>query len=499
MTTVIDNDELVATAIATLRSVRAQRDCTVCEAQTPPFVPSRRTRRHSGIGRRVATTVVATAAVVAMAGAAAHAAPLAIPAPTPAAQDGLGTTPDPGNGGQGGIGTTPDPGNSGGGQSGVGTTPDPTPAPAPTGPSIIPRPTYDAPPVTEGTTGTNTGTGSGSGTSGSGSGTSGSGSGYSGSGYQGPSYSGVYNPVPPVLHAPRPTAPVNPILPRPGVLKFGNIHLKQPAWLSDADARNANGQAATLEARVATYYESIGFPKDQAARTAASTTLGILTGGAIGAVAVAVPAAILGGVVGAGVGPAAGAIIGALVPSPIPGALAGPGALIGLAGGVGGGIVLGGLGGATAGAIGGGVLGGIIGYAVGAGDPGGNPNAPIGPTAENPRLSTPAPPHPNNNQYEVHLDRTGLPGGGKVDYVVNKAGDVDATAKLGAVSVPLHISHQQADAPFKAAGALAQTARDTVTQAVTDIGRQAEKAIPGLKITHPQFDGPKAAGAKHRR
>lgn len=451
-------------------SARSHADCIACTLETAP--PSRRVRR-GGMHRRVVTTMVASAAVIAMAGAAAHAAPFAAPVPTPAAQDGISTTPDPG--GQGGINTTPDP--SGGGQSGIGTTPDPTPAPAPApGPSVIPAPTYDTAPVYENSPS-----------------------------YQAPTYSGAYNPIPRTITAPKRVAPVAPVLPNrlkhPGVIKLGNIRVPQGV-IADADARNLNGQAATIEARVATYYESIGFPPDQAARTAASTTVGILVGGTAGAIAVGIPAAVLGGVVGAGVGTAAGAIIGGIVGTPTgPGAAgtAGAGALIGLGVGTGVGIAGGAAGGAALGALGGGALGGIIGYAVGAGDPGGNPNAPLAPTTENPLLSKPAPPHPDNNQYEVHLDNKALPGGAKVDYVVSKSGAVDATAKVGAASVPLHISAAQADAPFKAAGAFAQTARDTVNNAVADLGRQAERAIPGLKIAHPQFDAPTRSTAKHRR
>ena len=323
------------------------------------------------------------------------------------------------------------------------------------------------------------------------------------SGYTPPVYSGPYNPIPPQLSAPRRVKPVNPVLPRPGVIKLGNLRFPQGV-ISDADARNLNGQAATIEARVATYYESIGYPKDQAARTAASTTVGILVGGTAGAIALGIPAAVAGGVVGAGVGSAVGAITGAIlggvggtVVAPGPGsaagatALAGPGALIGFGVGTGVGVVGGAAAGAALGALGGGALGGAIGYAVGAGDPGGDPNAPIGPTNEDPSKSKPAPPHPEANQYELHLDATGLPGNGTVDYVVNKSGDVDATAQLGGVTAPIHISHEQADGPYQAAGALAQTARDTVASGVKDLSDEAEKAIGGLNIDYPQFAAPR--------
>ena len=410
---------------------------------------------HHSTTYRVSTTAVAALAVAAIATGAAGQALAAPPGSAPPSTD---VAP----------GTAP-------------STPAPV-APQATGPSIIPAPTYDAPPVYEGT-----------------------------SSYTAPVYSGVYNPAPPRLTAPRPVKPVNPVLPRPGTLKFGNIHTPQPAWLSDADARNLNGQAATIEARTATYYESIGFPKDQAARNAASTTVGILIGGAAGAVALGIPAAAAGAIVGlpvgAGVGAATGAIIGAVGGTPLSPigsaagatALAGPGALIGLAAGPVVGALAGGAGGAALGALGGAALGGVIGYAIGAGDPGGNPNAPIGgATNEDPSKSRPAPPHPEANQYELHLDRTNLPGNGKVDYVVNKAGDVSGQIDVGPVKAPIAISHAQADAPFQAAGAFAQTARDTVDGAVKNFSDQARKAIPGLRIEFPQLAATPAAGT-HRK
>ncbi|GAA1459050.1 hypothetical protein [Williamsia maris] len=349
--------------------------------------------------------------------------------------------------------------------------PAPTPAPAPPAPqgrSIIPAATFDAPPVYEGSPG-----------------------------YTPPVYSGSYNAVPPVLRAPQRVKPVNPILPRPGVIKLGNFRTPQPAWLSDADARNLNGQAATIEARTATYYESIGFPPDQAARTAASTTVGALIGGTAGAIALGIPAAVVGGVVGAGTGAAAGAIIGTFTP---PGfaAFAAPGALIGLGVGTGVGIAGGAAGGAVVGAGIGGVIGGAIGYAVGAGDPGGDPNAPLGATNEDPRKSKPTPPNPDANQYELHLDDRGLPGGGKVDYVVAKNGDVTGHVRIGAVNVPIDIDHAQADAPYQAAGVFAQTARDSVAAAVENFGREALRAFPNLRIDHPQYAAA-SAGGKHRK
>lgn len=407
-------------------------------------------QRHSQRMTRTTAGVVLAAALASAAAGQAIAAPAPGTAP-PSNEMAPGTAPESAPGTA--PGTAP-------------ATPTPQPPPPPARNSIIPAPTYDAPVIYEDSPG-----------------------------YTPPVYSGAYNPIPPMLTAPRRVAPVNPILPRPGTIKLGNFRAPQPAWLSDADARNLNGQAATIEARVATYYESIGFPKDQAARTAASTTLGILAGGATGAVIGAIPGAIVGLPVGAGVGAVAGLITAGVVSAPtggttfpvIAGPFAGTGALIGL--GVG--PVAGAAGGAVVGAAIGGTIGGAIGYAVGAGDPGGNPNAPLGgATNEDPSKSKPAPPNPDANQYELH--------GNGVDYVVAKNGDVSGSVKVGGATVPISIGHDAADAPYKAAGVFAQTARDSVTAAVVNFGKEAQKAFPGLQIEYPQYASA-STGGKHRR
>lgn len=398
-------------------------------------------QRHSQRMTRTTAGVVLAAALASAAAGQAMAAPAPGTAP-PSNEMAPGTAPESAPGTA--PGTAP-------------ATPTPQAPPPPSGPSIIPAPTYDAPVIYEDSPG-----------------------------YTPPVYSGTYNPVPPMLTAPRRVAPVNPILPRPGTIKLGNIRAPQPAWLSDADARNLNGQAATIEARVATYYESIGFPKDQAARTAASTTVGILVGGTAGALALGIPSAVVGGLVGAGVGTGVGAGVGTFI-----GGQALPGALIGLGVGTGVGVAGGAAGGGAVGAIIGGTIGGAIGYAVGAGDPGGNPNAPIGDaTNEDPSKSKPAPPNPDANQYELH--------GAGVDYVVAKNGDVSGSVKLGAANVPISIDHDAADAPYKAAGVFAQSARDSVTAAVVNFGKEAQKAFPGLQIEYPQYAAA-STGGKHRR
>lgn len=347
-------------------------------------------------------------------------------------------------------------------QGGVTPAPAPAPAPAPSGGSFIPPATFDAPPIF-----------------------------FDSPDYQAPTYQGAYNPIPPVLRAPRPVTPDRPQLPKqlphPGWVYLSPTVRVPQGVLSDADTRNLNNQIGTGRARISTFYKSIGFPEDQAARTAASTTVGAVTGAAFGAAVVGIPAAVVGGVIGAGVGTAAGAGIGAGISAPTF-ALAGPGALIGLGVGTGVGVVAGAAGGAALGAVAGGLIGGAIGTVVGAGDPGGNPNGVIGaPTEEDPALSRPAPPNPDANQFEAHLDNAELPGGGHVDYTVTKTGDVRGGIGVGAAKAPITISAAQADAPFKALGPLAQTARDSVAQGAADLSKQAERAIPGLKVSFPQF------------
>ena len=365
-----------------------------------------------------------------------------------------------------------DPGTSSPTQPGITPAPPapttPAPAPAPVEPqtqyepSFIPAPTYDAPPVVEGSPQ-----------------------------YVAPSYSAPYSAVPPVVHLPQPTRPVNPVLPRPGTVKIGNFRTAQPAWLSDADARNINGQSATVEARTATFYESIGFPKNQAARAAASTATGYVAGAGLTFAATVVPITVVTGVVGTVSGCAIGAGIGSLVPpqglNVLPGLAIGCG--VGAAAGVATGVA------ASAGlALGvGGPIGAVAGAAIGAGDAQAREGAPLGaPTDEDPKLSRPTPPHPDANQYELHLDNAGLPGNGTVDYVVNKRGDVSGQINAGPVHAPIAISHEQADAPYKAAGALAQTARDSVANAVVDATEAAKKSIPGLTAAFPQYENSKA-------
>lgn len=375
-------------------------------------------------------------------------------------------------GGQGGVtfDTSPN-------QGGVTDTPPP---PA-RGTSIIPTPAPVAPPVYETAPTQNTPTVF--------------------TGPTGPIYSTPeidYTPTAPTQREPiRPQArpaPFRPRLAAPGFIRVGNYTAPKPAQISDADARAINAQLANLEASIAQGYNRAGVPRDVAARRAATTVLGVAGGATAGFFIVGVPAAAVGAVTGLVVGGIAGAAIGSVVPPTPFNTL--PGLGIGLAAGAGVGAIAGLAGGGLLGAAGGGLIGGLIGDAIGGGDP----NAQVKPlpapgTPEDPRLSTPPPPNPDANQYELHLDRTNLPGNGKVDYVVAKNGDVSGEVNIGPIKAPIAINHDQADAPFKGLGLVAQTARDNVNRAVTDISAQAEKAIPGLKIDFPQLTPPPAKKA----
>lgn len=300
-------------------------------------------------------------------------------------------------------------------------------------------------------------------------------------------YSTPYDAEPAVtLHAPRPTPPPRTILAPVGYIRIGNYITKKPAQMSNADAAAINQNAGVAEGKIAQFWESVGLPKDQAARRGAAAVTGGAAGAAIGFVALGAPAVVIGGVGGGLIGAGVGAAIGSFVP-PQP-LNVGTGALIGAGSGAAIGVGLG-LGVGVLGAMGGGIIGAVVGDQVGAGDPGADPNGKtITPGTQNETPYRADPPNPNANQYELHGDN--LPGGGKVDYVVNQAGDVSGNVSLGPASIPVNISHEQADAPYKAAGLLAQTARDTVAQGVADISRQAEKALPGLHVTFPQLTPP---------
>jgi hypothetical protein len=357
-------------------------------------------------------------------------------------------------GGQGGVSVPP---SDGPGQGGV-TAPPPAPEPvAPVfddGPGSIPDPVFSAPPVYEGTPPDPS---------------------YDSYYYQAPpSYSTIYNPIPQgPIHAPVPTKPVRPILAKPGTVRVGNFNAPQPEWLSDADARSINRWAAHGEAEVARGLISAGVPADAASRQAAATIVGAGAGMIVGIAVLTPPTTIIGSLIGLGIGSA----VTPLVPPPVtpfsPLIGAGAGAAAGAATGI-----------ALGAALGGGIGAGI-GWVFGAGDPGTDPNAPAAPGTPESGLSEPEPPNPDANQYELNAE--GLPGNGTVNYVVASNGDVSGNVNAGPVNVPLGWSAEQADAPYQAAGFLAQTARDTVADVTAQVSAQIENAIPGVRVEFPQL------------
>ncbi|PVY27121.1 hypothetical protein C7458_1128 [Williamsia muralis] len=393
--------------------------------------------------RRMAATVLATIAVsTAFAGQALGAPEDGQPGVTPP------STTDPG--GQPGV--TPAP------------TPEPAPAPAPEpvpdyGPGLVPSPQWETEPVI----------------------------------YTEPSGppSTPYTPLPqsaPAAPAPAPVQPAGPIAPilvkdPAAEIRAGNYIVDRPDWVSPEAAITTNEYMAYFEAEAAQYFESIGFPRDEAARRAAAAAAGAGVGGLAGALAAGIPTAIFFGIVG-GVG---GGIVGSFVP-PTPFNI-----LPGIGIGAGGGAALGFAAGAAAGGAAGALAGGLLGWALGAGDPNADPAAPWAPAPPPP----PAPlPNPEGDQYQLVLDApsasdAGLPA---VDYTVNTGGDVSFSANVaGLPPISGGWTAEQAEAPLQALGPLEQPAKDAIAGATKQIGDGLTQVVNGLHITYPQTIAPAPA------
>ncbi|WP_433197669.1 hypothetical protein ACQP1G_01665 [Nocardia sp. CA-107356] len=119
------------------------------------------------------------------------------------------------------------------------------------------------------------------------------------------------------LHGPVPVAPVPPIAPPPGMLRFGDVQVQAPDWLPREPAIQLNDAAAVTEADLATFFDSVGMERTRSDRIASQTVGSAALGAAAGA-AVASPFALI----GAGVGGALGLAIG--VPFAPIGLAAGP-------------------------------------------------------------------------------------------------------------------------------------------------------------------------------
>ena len=329
--------------------------------------------------------------------------------------------------------------------------------------------------------------------------------GYSGGGqysetYQPPQYSEPYSVVPSApLHAPKPTPPVAPKPWKADTLTVGNavIPVKQlPKQLQDNPKAivSINDWSAYTESEIARRLISIGVPRDEAIRQAASATIGAVAGGAaLGAVSFTTTAVVVGvltiplsTLVGAGIG----AGVGAAVPAPVPGnpASIGAGAAIGA------GVGLAGSAAATAaaataagvaGTVTGAVIGGALAWALGAGDPGVNKTAPANPFApERPQQeqkpSTPPPPpvqRPSgDNQFEAHAPNK------QADYVVAGNGDVNVSVNVGGRQMSASWTAAQADAPYQAFGAAAPEVKRQVNEGTHRALTAAERMAPGLTV-----------------
>lgn len=108
-----------------------------------------------------------------------------------------------------------------------------------------------------------------------------------------------------VLHAPVPVAPVPPIAPPAGKLRFGDVQVDAPEWLYREQAIQLNDGAAVTEANMATFLDSVGMERSRSDRIAGEALGGAAIGAVTGA-AVASPFALVGAVVGGGIGLAVG-------------------------------------------------------------------------------------------------------------------------------------------------------------------------------------------------
>ncbi|WP_296388090.1 hypothetical protein [Williamsia sp.] len=318
--------------------------------------------------------------------------------------------------------------------------------------------------------------------------------------YSGPTYTDPgYNTEPAINQSPaprattqptpspkiRPGGPVRPILPPKGYLRVGRFITKDTGPLSHAQVNSINRYAAYGEAKIAQSLIAVGVSPREADRQAASTIIGVVVGGGVGAATLGIPLAVVGGLGGAAIG----AGIGALVP-PTP-FNAGPGALIGAGSGA---VVLG-LGGAAAGAGIGGTIGGVIGYILGAGDPRAHPTLPGHDPARPPAPLRKAAPllNPGANRYQLTVgDEAGLPGRGKVSYVVETNGAVDLTATIGGRDFHVGLTKAQAEAPLKALGGAEAQARHAIDDATKRIS-DAANSLAGVHVEFPQFVAPRHA------
>ncbi|WP_067480044.1 hypothetical protein [Nocardia amamiensis] len=107
------------------------------------------------------------------------------------------------------------------------------------------------------------------------------------------------------LHLPVPVAPVPPIAPPSGKLRFGDVQVDAPEWLYREQAIQLNDGAAQAEASMATFLDSVGMERTRSDRIAGQTVGAAAIGAAAGA-AVASPFALVGAAMGGVIGGAIG-------------------------------------------------------------------------------------------------------------------------------------------------------------------------------------------------
>ncbi|AHK35660.1 hypothetical protein Pd630_LPD11085 (plasmid) [Rhodococcus opacus PD630] len=108
------------------------------------------------------------------------------------------------------------------------------------------------------------------------------------------------------LHLPTAVAPTAPIIAPRDTLRIGEMHIKQPNWITDEDKDRTNNTFAVVESGVSTAWRSMGVETDRADRIAAAqvgagaagATVGALTAGATAATAGALVGGTIGGIAG---------------------------------------------------------------------------------------------------------------------------------------------------------------------------------------------------------
>ncbi|MGV9862611.1 insoluble domain protein [Rhodococcus koreensis] len=155
------------------------------------------------------------------------------------------------------------------------------------------------------------------------------------------------------LHLPSPVEPTKPFIAPRDTLRIGEIHIKQPNWVSDMDRDRTNNTMAVVQAGVSTGWRSIGVETSRADRIAAAQVGAGAAGAAIGATAAGGAAATAGALVGGTIGGLAGMTAGNVF---LPGLGWVPAGIVGTAAGAGIGAAAAGIPAATAGAlVGGGI------------------------------------------------------------------------------------------------------------------------------------------------